>query len=129
MDDAHTKLVMQALAEAGVGRRLAEAEAVVLERIAYGAGATSWYYCKGVEQLGLLASLLSPGSVVSFYFDGRIARLRRSAVTGEVEARMRNVVRRGGDLVFGALQEDGVRVDAALLCEDEEIDRYLAELP
>jgi hypothetical protein len=43
--------------------------AVVLERIARGAGATRWYFLRSAADLDALALRVRPGSRVSLYFD------------------------------------------------------------
>jgi hypothetical protein len=55
--------------------------AVVLERIARGAGATRWYSLRDPEKLHALAERLTPGSSLSFYFDDRV---RAREYDGEV---------------------------------------------
>jgi hypothetical protein len=45
---------------------------VVLERLARAAGATKWYVLFNPAQVEEIAGGLSPGSSVSFYFDGRL---------------------------------------------------------
>jgi hypothetical protein len=60
------------LSATSIGERLETRCAVVLERIARGGGATKWYECADESRLPALISRFSPGSVVSFYFDGRI---------------------------------------------------------
>jgi len=71
----HTDFVTlaQAVLDGTTARqRLAETqEAVVVERIARGAGATSWYLLRCSDDLDALAARIRPGSRVSLYFDNR----------------------------------------------------------
>lgn len=70
--EAFAPFVQAALDKAGLLAR-ANGDMIVLERIAYGAGATNWYHVHGPEALAALVRRLWPGSSVSFYFDNRIA--------------------------------------------------------
>lgn len=64
--------VRSALQTTCVSAALAKGHAIVLERIACGAGATRWYFCRNEDALRAIETELSPGSVVSFFFDERI---------------------------------------------------------
>jgi len=74
------------VADSGVAERLAaiKVDAVVLERIARGAGTTNWFVCRRPEDLPLSRPKFWPGSKVSFYFDGRL-RHTRFTTTSEIE--------------------------------------------
>jgi len=93
---------------------LATRSAIVLERIAFGAGATNWYHCTDHARLTALAPHLSPGSVVSFYFDDRITYCR---YTPKVHERMLDLMRRQrdlgdtGEIVFGQLASDDLHIN------------------
>lgn len=115
------------LAALGPAReRLEVRPAIVLERIARGGGRTEWYCCADVRSLALIARRLSPGSVVSFYFDGRIARSTdRTATVAEVQ----RVLLREPDAVAGALLADGVSLDMQVIVTLEELDELLASIP
>jgi hypothetical protein len=78
--------------------------AIVLERIARGAGATRWYGLLGEEQFDALLESLSPGSRVSFYFDGRIAVARFGEDVAEDVLR---VAADDHDAVLGVFTPDG----------------------
>jgi len=69
-----------------VPRLLQARPAIVLERIARGAGATNWYRCADHAHLAALAAELHPGSLVSFYFDDRITSCRYSSEVRAVAA-------------------------------------------
>jgi len=87
-------------------------DAVILERIAMGAGATNWYYCKSTSQLGVIEAQLSPGSAVSVYFDDRI---RNAFYSPAIKLEMENIIVRTGDVVLGLLCEDQLHVDVTFV--------------
>ena len=67
------------------------------------AGATNWYYCADETAVPFIASRLSPGSVVSFYFDDRITR--GSDGSAIVPSRMvKKLIRPHGDSSSAALR-------------------------
>ncbi len=100
--------VMAAIAGTSVIRNLAERPAVVLERLARGGGATRWYVIQDVDQLTSLARMLTPGSSISFYFDGRIER--RCLDDGLVDDIV-GLIHSHGEVVVGLLSPDGVIID------------------
>lgn len=75
----------------------------MLERVARGGGATNWFYCRNAEQLQIIADRLLPGSVVSFYFDGRVERFSDH---GSVKRRAEELIASTGESVMAALTED-----------------------
>jgi len=106
-DPAFKAIVHALLSGTAVPGLLASRSAVVLERIARGGGATRWYHCPGAAALGAIEEKLSPGSVTSFYFDGRIRRARPSpAVVADIE----KIIAEAGDAVLGTLREDGIGI-------------------
>jgi hypothetical protein len=64
-------IALSALRTTPIPLLLARATAVVLERVARGAGETRWYIAEHESDLAAIALQLSPGSRVSFYFDDR----------------------------------------------------------
>ncbi|MGE3167175.1 MAG: hypothetical protein AB7O52_19895 [Planctomycetota bacterium] len=114
------------LVDAGVLRRLAETSAVVLERIARGGGATSWYYCSDETALSQVEARLSPGSVVSFYFDDRI---KRGQYTHDLNEAVLRVLERDPDCVVGGLGSDQVEIDVCYVTGQEDLDEFVASLP
>ena len=72
-----------------INERLESAGAIVLERVARGGGATNWYCCDSRSSLTTLESLLLPGSVVTFYFDGRF---RADEYSTKVRSALRQVI-------------------------------------
>lgn len=97
-----------------VSRLLRTRQAVVLERIARGGGATDWYHCPDHAHLDAIITELRPGSVVSFYFDDRIA-LR--LYTPELHQHMLQLMRSrrdagdSGEIVVGQLAADGLHIE------------------
>src|SRR5215470_16023948 len=70
--EACTSIVHTTLMKSSIGSLLKMNSAIVLERIARGGDAVNWYYCRDESSLFDVEKMLSPGSVVSFYFDQRI---------------------------------------------------------
>jgi len=97
-----------------VPRLLGTRRAVVLERLARSAGATSWYHCPDHAHLDAITTGLHPGSLVSFYFDDRIAR---RLYTPQLHQQMLQLMRSlrdagdSGEIVVGQLAVDGLRIE------------------
>jgi len=98
--------------------------AVILERIAYGAGNTSWYYCGGVEDLQRIVSRFRPGSAVTFYFDGRIERADYSP---DSLRQIESLFVKADEIVVGALAEDGISIEVGFPASMAEVEEQLAE--
>jgi hypothetical protein len=102
------------ITDSPVPRLLTSRSAIVLERIALAAGATNWYHCTDHARLAALTAYLSPGSVVSFYFDDRITHCR---YTPKVHERMLHLMRRqrdlgdSGEIVVGQLATDDLHIN------------------
>lgn len=97
-----------------VPRLLRTRQAVVLERIARGGGATDWYHCPDHAHLDAITTELHPGSVVSFYFDDRIAhRLYTPWLHQQMLQLMRSLRDAGetGEIVVGQLAADGLHIE------------------
>jgi len=102
-------LVSSALESTAVSALLAKGPAVVLERIACGAGATRWYFCRDRHALDAIQGELSPGSLVSFYFDERI---RKVVLSPLIRCEIEQISARDGDAVVGVLEDEiHIRVD------------------
>jgi hypothetical protein len=106
--------------------------AVVLERIARGAGATNWYHCPDHGHLAALTAELRPGSVVTFYFDDRIINCR---YTPEVREQMlqlmrslRDVPGESGEIVVGHLAADELHITADYPSGPEDLDEFTQTL-
>jgi hypothetical protein len=124
-DDAFTSIVRATLAVTPIAERLRHEDAVVLERIARGGGATNWYYCRDRAEMTAIEEKLSSGSVVSFYFDGRI---RHAVYSAEVAADLEAAIAKNGEVVVGALRNDGVQVDATVAVSLDDLGDFMSAL-
>jgi hypothetical protein len=125
MNRDYYSLARASMDGAGVRDRLKSTPAVVLERIARGGGRTEWYYCSEPDALDVIAGAVSPGSVISFYFDGRICRMRNFALlTQEIAKTLVNEI----DIVIGVLDGDGIRIHAQIVVGQEDLDEFVSEL-
>jgi len=118
-DHVHT-----ALAATPVATLLATSDAVVLERLARGGGATNWYYCRGRRALVIVSERFRSGSVVSFYFDNRIARLADSA---KVISKAGAVIASRGECVVGALTADECTLDVDFVGGTQDVREFLEQ--
>ena len=116
------KHVHATIARSPVPEMLTVTSAVIIERIAYGAGQTNWYYCVGLAQLEALEQLLHPGSCVSFYFDDRIKRAPYSAA--EMRAIAASTKYPEHNFNLGALSSDGITIDMVISVDPSEFDEY-----
>jgi hypothetical protein len=113
---------LRAIEATAVPRLLASSVggAIVFERVA-NSSETRWYSLRDLKQLSVLAASLRPGSMVSFYFDGRIA-------TGTYGADVRREILRtaapSADVIIGALGADGLELDIGYICGERDLDDY-----
>src|SRR5690242_5896116 len=99
--DAFTSIVRATLAATPIAEHLRYGPALVLECLARGGGAINWYYCHNLTGMALIEEELSPGSVVSFYFDGRMRHaVHSAAVAGDLE----RAIATNGEVVVGILR-------------------------
>ncbi|KAA8885734.1 hypothetical protein F3087_29340 [Nocardia colli] len=113
------------IARCGVVERLNQVGSLVaLERVAYAAGATNWYTAHNREDLEKIAHDLRPGSLVSFYFDSRIAR---APYTGRVRNELIDFIERDGDALIGWLEPDGVHISMAVVFGAVDIDEEVLD--
>ena len=124
----YRNLVLEAISKAGVPGLFSQNPpyVVVLERLARAAGATNWYVLRQATQLSDLATKLSPGSSLSFYFDGRLAVGNYDAALVEELLRIARIEH---DAVIGKLSDDGITLEVdfvANLADLEEFRRALA---
>jgi hypothetical protein len=124
--DAVVKATAAAIEAAGVPRRLLDGPAVVLERIARGAGATRWYWLESIHSLDRLCARLYPGSVVNFYFDDRI---QRKILDDDVEDEILDLAVRHGEALVGRLEEDGLEIAVDLVCAADELWEAISTYP
>ncbi len=99
--------------------------AVVLERLAFGGGATRWYLVASGADLARAAAMMSPGSAVSFYFDGRVARTMRAT---DVRSTLPTVIARDGDALLGRRGPDAPVLDMEVVSGPVELAELLDEL-
>jgi hypothetical protein len=95
------------IAASAVAGLLMRRPAMVLERIARGGGATRWYRLSTADDLARLCERLSPGSVVSFYFDERIEYL---PLDDEATVRILEIASAEGSAVVGRLGPDSLEI-------------------
>jgi hypothetical protein len=113
--------VHAALAATPIVDRLGTTGAVILERVAKGGGATRWYYCPDNSHLGAVEERLSPGSTVSFYFDGRI---RSALYSHEVKSNIERIIIDESEAVIGRLRDDGLQIQVEIVSNLDEIDDF-----
>lgn len=118
---AFSSIAYSSLEGTSIPALLEKGNAVVLERLAYGAGSTNWYYCHDQFQLRTVADYLSPGSVVSFYFDGRI---QCSMHLPQVSSIVQNMIAQTGEAIVGVLNGDGVHVDIEIITGNDELKAF-----
>jgi hypothetical protein len=129
-DDAMTSyadLVTQTIAKADVPQVLSSSPrgAVVLERVARGAGATNWFTVRTPQDLIGVASAFSPGSAVSFYFD---ERFHWHAYDGTIATEILAIAERDGDAVVGRLAADGISVEVEYVASETELNEFVMTL-
>lgn len=122
------ELALDALRATAAPQLLVEAPAgaVVLERIARGAGATRWFGLGDETDLKQLAGRLSPGSSVSFYFDGRLAS---GVYDSSVGRTLLAIAAQDGDAVIGRLGDDQFEINVDFVASPAELKEYASELP
>jgi hypothetical protein len=96
----------------------------VLERVAFGAGQTEWFFCRDPSDLNRIERELRPGSEVSFYFDGRIGCTERSE---ELLAIAGRVIDAGRECVIGALQQNGFEIAKDFVTQRSEVQEFISE--
>ena len=121
-------LAREAIAKAGVEECLVRRPCVVLERIARGAGATNWFYCRELARLPSIVACLHPSSMVSFYFDERI---KRAPWTDATRAEVLALIKAHAEIVFGRFARQDTaptdtlfEIDASLVMSAEEVDDH-----
>jgi hypothetical protein len=120
----YAALVTRAFTQAGVLNPLGKRQAIVLERIARGAGATKWYVLDAPDDLDALARLVRPGGLVSFHFDGRISEVRLDEAA--VDRLSAIAVRDHGSVI--ALRRGGIELDVYFPSDRRDLDDWLKEM-
>jgi hypothetical protein len=103
----YAALALEAIESTAVPRLLRQRHAVVLERLAYGGGASRWFYVTGLNQLATLAETLAPGSALSFYFDDRIMQ---GPFDDDIAEQVIQFAADDGDAVLGRLRPEGLEI-------------------
>jgi hypothetical protein len=113
-----TSITHQLLDAYGVNRLLIDKAAIILERIARGGGAVSWYACDCEASLDAISTRFKPGSVVSFYFDDRIKTCcAEDLPLDEIDT----IIELVGECVVGIIGDNGIDIDARDFCLASEI--------
>jgi hypothetical protein len=102
----------------GVTRLLRDKAAIILERIARGGGAVSWYVCECEAALDAISARFKPGSVISFYFDDRIKTCRAKDLPLD---EIGTIIELVGECVVGKIADNGIDIDAYDFCLSSEI--------
>lgn len=125
--DAFRVSLREAIGATAVPQLLATGsrQAVVLERIARGAGATRRFLLGDIEDLVLLEQRLSPGSLVSFYFDGRLAGDVYGPAVAEA---VLGIARKDGDAVIGRVEDAELELDVEFVAGHAELEQYASAL-
>jgi hypothetical protein len=108
-------------------RRFAESgSVVVLERLPRAAGATRWFYCTTEAELEAVIDRVEPGSLASFFFDGRLGPFLPD---DDLRSRLNAIIdRKGGfDVCCGFLAHVDPEIAMDLLCHDE-LDAFFMQL-
>jgi hypothetical protein len=132
MTDPHPSWQGRAVIDSPVPRLLRARPAIVLERIARGAGATNWYRCVDHSHLAALTAELNPGSVVSFYFDDRITNCRYTPTVREQMLQLMHTLREvhgdSGEIVVGHLAADQLHITIDFPSGPESLDEFTQAL-
>jgi hypothetical protein len=130
--ESYTAIVHARLAETPILERLRQRDAVVLERIARGGGATNWYYCADESALAIIEMRVRPASELLFYFDDQIKKAVYSAevkqAVHKINADIKDAPPGTRDIVFGTLAQDDVAIDMIIGISNKELDEWEAEL-
>jgi hypothetical protein len=98
---------------------------VVLERIAGGAGSTRWFLLRDAAELTDLEQRISTGSLVSFYFDGRLATRRYDR---EVASTVLRIADQDHDAVIGRLRRGEIEIEVEFVAGPSELHAYESRL-
>jgi hypothetical protein len=123
----YAEVALEAIKAAGVPRAIGHdsRDVVILERLARAAGSTNWYVLHDADQLRGLAARLSPGSSISFYFDGRLGFHDNGA---GVVHELLGIAGRYHDAVVGRLSPDGMTLEVDFIASKSELDAFTREI-
>lgn len=113
---------MAAIVSTPTPRLLAERHAVVLERLARGGGSTRWYCIHDSVDLTRLSEMLTPGSAVSFYFDGRI---KQRFLDDDLVDVVLELIQAHGEAVIGTLSTDRIVIDVEFVAGLGDLSEFL----
>jgi len=84
------------------------ARAVVLERVAFGAGETNWWHVSSRDGFEWVVRAARPGSVISVYVDDQIAEV---PYFEEGRATALGILEQVGEVCLGLLGADGLTIE------------------
>ncbi|WP_406861221.1 hypothetical protein ABZO31_12480 [Streptomyces sp. HUAS MG47] len=107
----------------GIGALIdeASADAVVLDRVAYGAGATRWFVCRTAGEYTGVRGAFGARDCVSVYLDGRIGRV---AYGPSVRAEILRIAARDRDCVVGVLRDGSCVLEVEYIAGEAELDEF-----
>jgi hypothetical protein len=123
---SYRNIALAAIGETVAQELLASKSAIVLERIARGGGATSWYLVRAPGDLDALVERLKPGSSVSFYFDDRLSV---GPFNDETLASLLAIIERDGNAVIGAVRDDEIEIKVDFPGSEEAAGEFVADHP
>jgi hypothetical protein len=123
-------IARKAFQAAGIELLQQDRESIVLERFATGGGRTKWYRCIDRTSFEKLTEKVSPGSMVSFYFDGRIGRVDSSNIKIRALTLLKGAKQRADveEVLVGYLAKDGLVIDMDYVHSERELDEWLASI-
>jgi hypothetical protein len=123
----YSKMALEAILTRGVRSAIEQAshEVVILERLARAAGATNWYVLHDANQLSDLAARLSPGSSVSFFFDGRFAFHDYNT---DIRREILRIARRDRQAVVAKRSGDDIALKVDFIANESELDDFKRDM-
>lgn len=121
----YSNVVSTMLLDASIKSRVSTEPAVILERVARGAGTTNWFVCSNQKTIEEIIKRLLPGSVVSFYFDNRI---KCASYSVNVRQEIEQIIASTGDCVVGIIDEDGITLRVDFVADRAEIAEFESNL-
>jgi hypothetical protein len=119
-------IVGEVLSSAGVVVALAKSDAIVLERIARGAGQTKWYYLRRASGLQTIEILLSPRSIVSFYFARQFLVVTYS---DNLRKEIDGIIFRTRDCVVAFLDGEGSTLVTDTVASIHDLEEFVSNIP
>jgi hypothetical protein len=124
---AYSNMALEAILTRGVQSAIEQAshEVIILERLARAAGTTNWYVLHDANQLSDLADRLSPGSSVSFFFDGRLAFHDYNT---DVKRTILRIARRDRQAVVAKRSSDEIALKVDFIANESELDDFREDM-